>query len=66
MDSTGQVYQESVVEYEPQLVTRVILDVDKILASGGREGDLVLEPGDKIYIPRRHASIDAPALTRSP
>ena len=32
-------------------MNRLIIDMDRILATKGREADIILEPGDRIYIP---------------
>jgi protein involved in polysaccharide export with SLBB domain len=50
-DNAGNLVRESLIEYESNLVNRIILDMDKIMRSGGTEGDVVLEPGDNIYVP---------------
>jgi polysaccharide export outer membrane protein len=38
-------------------MNRLVLDVDRLLASNGREGDVLLEPGDKIRVPRLPSGI---------
>jgi protein involved in polysaccharide export with SLBB domain len=32
-------------------VNRIVIDFDQMLSSNGADGDLVLQPGDRIYIP---------------
>ncbi len=50
-DSTGQVDSQMVMTYDSSLVNRIVIDFDRILNSDGKRGDLVLQPGDRIYIP---------------
>ena len=50
-DSLGHIEQEDYFSYESDMVNRIILDVDQIFATQGKNGDIVLEPGDKIVIP---------------
>jgi len=50
-DSAGNLKHEMVYEFEINSVNRVVLDVKTILASEGKQGDIVLEPGDYIYVP---------------
>lgn len=51
VDSLGNLYTEVHFEYEPEAVNRIIVDMNTILSSDGRIGDVVLEPGDRIYVP---------------
>lgn len=50
-DSLGLQVEQSKFEYVDGSLDRIILDIDKILSSNGAEGDIVLEPGDKITVP---------------
>lgn len=50
-DSLGNLSYENHFDYEPQSVSRIIIDMKTILRSNGRIGDVVLEPGDKIFVP---------------
>ncbi len=50
-DSLGNLVKNDVVDYNANSVNRIIIDMDKILASNGREGDISLQPNDKIYVP---------------
>ena len=56
-DSLGQIQQEDYFAYEPELVNRIILDIDRIFATQGKMGDVVLEPGDQIIIPTTPSGI---------
>jgi protein involved in polysaccharide export with SLBB domain len=50
-DSLGNVRREVIFDYEPQSVNRVIIDTEEILHSKGGRGNIVLEPGDRIFVP---------------
>ncbi|UCG62471.1 MAG: SLBB domain-containing protein [Candidatus Zixiibacteriota bacterium] len=50
-DSLGHITRGNVVDYDVHSMNRLVIDMDRILASGGTEADIVLEPGDKIYVP---------------
>jgi protein involved in polysaccharide export with SLBB domain len=50
-DSLGNLSYENHFEYESQSVSRIIIDMKTILQSNGRIGDVVLEPGDRIFVP---------------
>ncbi|MCB2230260.1 SLBB domain-containing protein [bacterium] len=51
IDSLGNLHTEVMFDYEPESVNRIIVDMNTIMASDGRIGDVVLEPGDRIYVP---------------
>lgn len=50
-DSLGQLVTESKVDYDSKSMNRIIIDMEKIIASQGQEGNIILEGNDKIYIP---------------
>jgi polysaccharide export outer membrane protein len=56
-DSLGKLTRSELFEYDVQSMNRLVLDVDRLLASNGREGDVLLEPGDKIRVPRLPSGI---------
>ena len=56
-DSLGQLVKDSKVEYNASSMNRIIIDMDKIIASNGSEGNVVLEPNDKIFIPTTPSGI---------
>ena len=56
-DSLGRLHTELIVNYDSTQVNRIIIDLDKVLASDGELGDLVLQPGDQIHIPPRPSGI---------
>ncbi len=51
LDSTGRTVREEIFSYRPESMNRIIIDIETILNSDGREGNVVMEPGDKIYVP---------------
>lgn len=50
-DSSGNLNRQLLFEFEPQSVNRIIIDMNKILSTNGKLGDVVLEPGDHIFVP---------------
>ena len=50
-DSMGRLHTELIVNYDSTQVNRIIIDLDKVLKSNGKNSDLVLQPGDQIHIP---------------
>jgi len=56
-DSAGNQIHEETFTYRPELMSRLIIDVDKVLASEGREGNVTLEPGDHMFVPSRPSGI---------
>lgn len=56
-DSLGQLIEESKVDFDSLSMNRIIIDMEKILATDGQEANIILEPNDKIYIPRTPSGI---------
>ncbi len=50
-DSTGQIVRYNNVDFDGNSMNRLIIDMEKILSSNGFEGDVMLEPGDRIFVP---------------
>jgi polysaccharide export outer membrane protein len=50
-DTLGNLVQQNVFQYDFRSMNRVIIDIDRIISNEGREGDIVLEPGDHVYVP---------------
>jgi protein involved in polysaccharide export with SLBB domain len=50
-DSTGALNRQLLFEYEPESINRIIIDMNRILSTNGKEGDIILEPGDHIFVP---------------
>jgi polysaccharide export outer membrane protein len=51
-DSLGNIRRLDFVSYDPDDIDRIIIDIDKILSSGGRKGDITLQSNDYIYVPQ--------------
>ncbi len=51
-DSLGQVHEVDPVKFDKKSLNRIILDMTRLVESNGKEGDLVLQPGDKIFVPQ--------------
>jgi protein involved in polysaccharide export with SLBB domain len=56
-DSLGRISRQVLFEYEQESMNRIVLDVNEVLARRGSSGDVMLEPGDKIFIPTRPSGI---------
>lgn len=50
-DSLGIPIEQNKFEYVEGSLDRIIIDIDRILNSRGEEGDIILEPGDRITVP---------------
>ncbi len=50
-DSTGNIKKLELLHFEPENLNRIIIDMDKIIATAGKGGDITLESGDYIYVP---------------
>lgn len=50
-DSLGHLIKENRVDFDGHAMNRLIIDMGKIMATNGQEADIVLEPGDKIFVP---------------
>jgi protein involved in polysaccharide export with SLBB domain len=50
-DSNGTYTSQALLQFNPEKMTRIILDVPSILKSSGGEDDITLQDGDQIYIP---------------
>jgi protein involved in polysaccharide export with SLBB domain len=50
-DSLGNVHKLETGSFDPQKMNRIIVDVEKIMTSEGREGDIRLQRDDYIYVP---------------
>ena len=50
-DSLGNMTRQVLFEYDAGAMNRIVLDVDKLLEDRGGKYDIVLQPGDRIFIP---------------
>ena len=56
-DSLGNVTKDEVFVYDTESLNRIIIDVDKILATNGKQADVVLEPGDRVFVPSKPSGV---------
>ncbi|HOP06266.1 MAG TPA: SLBB domain-containing protein [candidate division Zixibacteria bacterium] len=56
-DSTGNLVRQEHFEFDPASMNRIIIDMDRLLSSKGNEGDVVLQPNDRIYIPPQPSGV---------
>ncbi len=50
-DSTGLLKPAQTIKFEPEKMDRIIVDMEKLIATNGAEGDVVLQAGDNIFVP---------------
>jgi protein involved in polysaccharide export with SLBB domain len=50
-DSTGLLKPVNALEFEPRRMDRIIIDMERLMATDGHEGDFSLQAGDYIYVP---------------
>ena len=50
-DSLGNIQKVNLVDFNPTGVNRIIIDMDRMMASNGGDGNLKLQRNDYIYIP---------------
>ncbi len=51
-DTLGNRYREQLFVYDPSSMSRIVIDINKLIASDGRIGDITLEPNDRIFVPK--------------
>ncbi|RKX26094.1 MAG: hypothetical protein DRP45_04380 [Candidatus Zixiibacteriota bacterium] len=56
-DSLGNIRRLALFEYDAQAMNRIVLDMNELVSSNGARGDIVLEPGDRIFVPPRPSGI---------
>lgn len=65
-DSTGRLYRDDLVQFDPNAMTRIVLDVPRILKDQGGEGDLRMRHGDRIFVPFTPSGIQVLGAVASP
>jgi len=50
-DSLGNIKRQVMFEFDAQSMNRIVLDVDQLLAAKGGSCNIVLKPGDQIFVP---------------
>ncbi|MBD3256930.1 hypothetical protein GF377_00760 [candidate division GN15 bacterium] len=56
-DSLGNINRTVLFEYDANSMNRIVLNVRELLASRGERANVVLEPGDRVYIPPQPSGI---------
>ena len=56
-DSLGNISRQVLFEFEANSMNRIVLDVDRLLESRGSVGDIILQPGDRIFVPQTPSGI---------
>ncbi len=51
LDSAGVPVKEAIFTFQPESMSRIIIDMERILTTDGADGDVVIEPGDRIFVP---------------
>ena len=51
-DSTGEIRSVEQINYDASNLNRIILDMKRLIATNGAEGDVTLQPGDRIFVPQ--------------
>lgn len=50
-DSLGNIRKLEFITFNPENINRIIIDIAKLVTSGGGEGDITLQNNDYIYVP---------------
>ncbi len=56
-DSLDRLIQQNFVEYETSSVNRIVIDMDMVASTEGARGDVILEPGDRVYVPPKPSGV---------
>jgi protein involved in polysaccharide export with SLBB domain len=65
-DSLGQIRPTATPSIQPERLTRIVIDVDRLVRSKGREGNVMLRRGDRIYIPQTPSGIQVMGAVAAP
>lgn len=65
-DSTGLVKPVYTQSIQPERLTRLVIDMDRLMRTEGKEGNVLLRRGDKIYIPRTPSGIQVMGAVAAP
>ena len=50
-DSAGNIRQVEAVKFDIENMNRIIIDVEKIMATNGKKGNITMQNGDNIFVP---------------
>jgi len=65
-DSSGGYVRQELLQFDPEKMTRIVLDVPLIIKNRGGKEDLRLQGGDRIYIPEIPSGIQLMGAVASP
>lgn len=51
-DTLGNRFREQLFEYDPSSMRRIVIDVQNLLKTEGRVGNITLEPNDRVFVPK--------------
>lgn len=66
MDSSGGYSRQELLEFDPERMTRIVLDVPAVLQNRGGEEDIILQDGDRMYIPAIPSGVQLMGAIASP
>jgi protein involved in polysaccharide export with SLBB domain len=66
MDSSGGYTRQELLQFDPEAMTRIVLDVPAILKHPNGDDDIALQDGDQIYIPETPSGIQLMGAVASP
>ncbi len=65
-DSSGSFIRQQLLRFDPEEMTRIVLDVPSILSNQGGEEDIILQDGDHIFVPEVPSGIQLMGAIASP
>jgi protein involved in polysaccharide export with SLBB domain len=65
-DSLGEIKPAFPIRFDPDRMTRLVIDMEQLFASNGQRGNLTLRPGDNIYIPQRPSGVQVMGAVAAP
>jgi polysaccharide export outer membrane protein len=66
LDTQGIVRPAAAINIDPERMTRLVINMDRLMTSNGREGNIVLRDGDKIFVPRTPSGIQVMGAVAAP
>jgi len=65
LDSAGNIVKAPFLfTYTPEMLARIIIDMDKVIV-GKDEDDIIMEPGDSVYVPKRPTGVSVVGMVAS-
>ncbi|MGH8015370.1 MAG: SLBB domain-containing protein, partial [Candidatus Zixiibacteriota bacterium] len=50
-DTLGNRRREQLFEYDPSTMRRIVIDINKLMTTEGKVGNITLQPNDKLFVP---------------